>query len=99
MKQKILIALLAVLVSACGNPVTNSSGSEQGSTGALDSAISWTKKLVRGWTATANLQIPAQGIIADALLDPKFNGGRIDGGMVRGTAPWLVSVGDFKTVY
>lgn len=99
MIQKTFLAGLVVLVSACSNPVTNSSGTEQGSMGTIESAISWTKKLVRGWTAKASLQIPAKGAIADALLDPKFAGGRLEGGMMREAASFLTKMGDFKTVF
>jgi hypothetical protein len=83
MKLKLLIALPVFLVSACSNPVTNSAGSDQASASSFDSAISWTKKLARGWTAKASLQVPAQGIIADALLDPNFSGVKLDGAILR----------------
>jgi len=99
MIQKFFLGCLVVLVAACSNPVTNGSGTEQGSMGTIESAISWTKKLVRGWTAKASLQIPAQGVIADALLDPQFVGGRLEGGMMREASTYLTKMGDFKTVF
>lgn len=99
MKQKILIAVMAALLSACGNPTSNGAGTDQSNQSSIDSAISWTKKLVRGWTAKATLTIPAQGAIADALLDPKFLGDRLNGGLMREVAPMLVKMGDFKTIF
>ena len=83
MSLKMLIGVLALLLAACSNPVTNSAGSDQSSSSGFESVISWTKKLVRGWSAKTSLQVPAEGIIADALIDPKFAGGRIDGAEVR----------------
>lgn len=89
MKQKIiLIALMAASLTACGNPTSNGAGTEQGSMSSMDTAIQWTKKLVRGWTAKATLQIPASGAIADALFDEKF-GGTPGGVMMRQYLPYL----------
>lgn len=99
MKQKILIAVLAALLAACGNPTANSAGTDQSNQSSIDSTFAWTKKLVRGWTAKATLTIPAQGAIADALLDQKFLGGRLDGGLLREVAPMTVKMGGFKTVF
>ncbi|BCK87793.1 hypothetical protein MIZ01_1589 [Sideroxyarcus emersonii] len=83
MSLKFLVGALAFLLAACSNPVTNSAGSDQSSASGFEYMISWTKKLVRSWSAKASLQVPAEGIIADALIDPKFAGGRIDGAEVR----------------
>lgn len=99
MKQKILIAVMAALLAACGNPTANGAGTDQSNQSSIDHAFAWTKKLVRGWTAKATLTIPAQGAIADALLDQKFLGGRLDGGLMREIAPMTVKMGDFKTVF
>lgn len=96
MNLKMLIGALAFLLAACSNPVTNSAGSDQSSSSGFESVISWTKKLVRGWTAKANVQMPAQGLIADALLDPKFAGGHMDGAAVRGIAGVLAGKNDFR---
>lgn len=93
MQKRILVVAIAASLAACGNPASNGAGSEQNSMGSLDSSISWTKKLARGFSAKANMNIPAQGAIADALLDPKFLGYEMDGGRVRGLSPYLAKVG------
>lgn len=89
MHKKVLVVAIAASLTACGNPASNGAGTEQNSMGALDSSISWAKKLARGFSAKATMQIPAQGAIADALLDPKFLGDRMDGGRIRAFSPYF----------
>ena len=89
MHRKILVVAIATALAGCGNPASNGAGIEQNSMGVLDSSISWAKKLARGVAAKASMQIPAQGAIADALLDPKFLGGRIDGSRIRELSPYF----------
>lgn len=97
MNLKMLIGALAFLLAACSNPVTNGSGSDQASASGFESVISWTKKLVRGWTTKANLTVPAQGIIADALIDPKFMGGTLNGSFWRAAVAGSAGNNDFRT--
>jgi hypothetical protein len=89
MHKKILAVAIAATLAGCGNPASNGAGTEQNSMGALDSGISWAKKLARGFSAKASMQIPAQGAIADALLDPKFLGGSMNGSSLRGYSPYF----------
>lgn len=95
-QKTILAALICLALSACGNPTTNGAGTEQGGMGTIESAISWTKKITHGWSAKANLTIPAQGIIADALLDKNFVGERVHGAELRAIFPQLSEGEDFK---
>lgn len=87
MKQNLVAVAVTAALVGCGNPVTNSTSTDQSTQSSLESAMQWTKKIVRGWTAKATMQIPAQGAIADALLDPKFGGGRMNGALIREYAP------------
>lgn len=89
MHKKILAIAIAATLAGCGNPASNGAGTEQNSMGALDSSISWAKKLARGFSAKASMQIPAQGAIADALLDPNFLGGSMNGSSLRGYSPYF----------
>lgn len=103
MHKKILAVAIAATLAGCGNPASNGAGTEQNSMGALDSSISLANKLARGFSAKASMQIPAQGAIADALLDPAFlagdsmNGGRggdrMDGGRIRQFSPFFSKIG------
>lgn len=93
MHKKILAVAIAATLAGCGNPASNGAGTEQNSMGALDSSISWAKKLAKGNSAKANVTIPAQGAIADALLDPKFLGDRMDGGRIRQYSPYFAKFG------
>jgi hypothetical protein len=93
MHKKFLAVAIAATLAGCGNPASNGAGTEQNSMGALDSSISWAKKLARGNSAKASMQIPAQGAIADALLDPQFLGDRLDGGRIRGYSPFFAKIG------
>lgn len=100
MKTKLLFAALAATftLAGCGNPASSNAGTDSSNASTVDSVITWTKKLVRGWTVKASVTEPAQGVIADALLDPAFVGGNFSGHIsasnVRGAAP-IIGVGGF----
>ena len=93
MHKKILAVAIAATLAGCGNPASNGAGTEQNGMGALDSSISWAKKLARGFSAKATMQIPAQGAIADALLDPTFLGSSMNGRHIRELSPYFLKNG------
>lgn len=93
MHRKILAIAITASLAGCGNPASNGAGTEQNSMSALDSSISWAQKLARGFSAKATMQIPAQGAIADALLDPQFLGDHMDGGLIRTKTLYFAEIG------